>query len=125
MAAGNVAAGAMAVLSYFSILVLVPIFAGKKSRYASYHANQGFVLFLLLIAWNLLRGILSTVTVAIMALNKAWAAMTYVSTVSMVFGLIGTIFCVVLAIFGIINCCKGRMKELPIIGKIKILKKRI
>ena len=64
MAAGNVAEGAMAVLSYFSILVLVPIFAGKHSRYASYHANQGFTLFLLEIAWNLLIAIISGIFIA-------------------------------------------------------------
>ncbi|MBQ3610415.1 MAG: zinc ribbon domain-containing protein, partial [Bacteroidaceae bacterium] len=34
----------MALLSYFGILVLVPIFAAKHSPFVRYHANQGVVL---------------------------------------------------------------------------------
>ena len=42
---------ALAVLSYIGIFVLIPIFAGKNSPYARYHANQGLVLFLAEIIW--------------------------------------------------------------------------
>ena len=34
----------MAVLAYFGILVLIPIFAAKDSKFARFHANQGLVL---------------------------------------------------------------------------------
>ena len=34
----------MAILSYFGILVLIPIFAAKDDAFARYHANQGLVL---------------------------------------------------------------------------------
>ena len=124
VAAGNVAEGAMAVLSYFSILVLVPIFAGKHSRYASYHANQGFTLFLLEVAWNLLIAIISGIITAIATATGAWGALAVVGVFTAI-GSIGSALCLVLAIFGVINCCKGRMKELPVIGKIKILKNRV
>ena len=36
----------MAVLAYFGILVLIPIFAAKESKFARFHANQGLVLWL-------------------------------------------------------------------------------
>lgn len=124
VAAGNVAEGAMAVLSYFNLLVLVPIFAGKKSRFASYHANQGFTLFLLEIAWNLLIAIISGIVTAIATATGAWGALGVVSVLSAI-GSIGSSLCLVLAIFGVINCCKGRVKPLPVIGKITILKNRV
>ena len=34
----------MAILSYFGILVLVPILAAKESKFARFHANQGLIL---------------------------------------------------------------------------------
>ena len=34
----------MGILSYFGILVLIPIFAAKESPFARFHANQGLVL---------------------------------------------------------------------------------
>ena len=34
----------LAVLSYFSLLVILPIFLAKESKYARFHANQGLIL---------------------------------------------------------------------------------
>lgn len=92
----------MAVLAYLGILVLVPIFAAKESKFARYHANQGLVLALAEVAfaivYSILVGILSTL------LGLLWLGF------------------VVLAIIGIVNAVNGRMKPLPLIGKITILK---
>ena len=41
----------MAVLSYFSLLVLLPILCAKDSKYARFHANQGLMLLLVCRAW--------------------------------------------------------------------------
>ncbi|MBR0026821.1 MAG: hypothetical protein IJP37_06655, partial [Clostridia bacterium] len=62
--------------------------------------------------------------IAIAVTIGAWGYTTLASLLS-ILGAIGNILCAVLAIFGVINCCKGRMKELPVIGKIKILKNRV
>ena len=35
---------AMGILSYIGLLVLIPIFAAKDSKFARFHANQGLVL---------------------------------------------------------------------------------
>ena len=44
----------MAVLSYLSWLVLIPIFAAKDSPYARFHVNQGLILAITEIIWGVL-----------------------------------------------------------------------
>lgn len=102
----------MAILAYIGILVLIPIFAAKESKFARYHANQGLILCLAEIAYGIVYGILSSIILAI-----SWRLYFLVSIV----GLVGIVF-LVLAIIGIINAAGGKAKELPIIGKFKILK---
>jgi len=102
----------MAILAYFGPLVLIPIFAAKGSKYARFHSNQGLVLFLALIAYNIIEGILSSILLAI-----SWS-LYFLTTI---LGLVSIVFAV-LAIIGIINASKGKAKELPVIGKIKLLK---
>ena len=102
----------MSILAYFGPLVLIPIFAAKNSKFARYHSNQGLVLLLAAIAYGIVYGILSTIIYAI-----SWRLGFIVSII----GLVSILF-TVLAIIGIINAVNGRAKELPIIGKFKILK---
>lgn len=115
----------MAVLSYIGPLVLVPIFAAPKSKFARYHANQGLTLFLADLAYGIIQGILLEIFGAIFPF-RLYPNLTY--TRGPIYGLISTILGLawlaftVLAIIGIINAVKGKAKELPIIGKIKILK---
>ena len=88
----------MAVLAYFWILVLIPILARKDSPFARYHSNQGLIL---LICW-VISGLL----------GRIW-------------GLLGTItgiICFILFIIGIVNAANGRAKELPRVGKFRLLK---
>lgn len=89
----------MAVLAY--IIFLVPLIAAKDSPFAKFHTNQGLVLF---IGWI----ICGAVNVIPVLGQIAW--------------LIGSVILTVLSIIGIINAAKGEGKELPIIGKFKILK---
>ncbi len=103
---------AMAILAYFGPLVLIPIFAAKGSKYARYHSNQGLVLLLASIAYSIVYGILSSIILAI-----SWRLYFITSILSLV-----SIVFAVLCIIGIINAASGKAKELPLIGKIKILK---
>ena len=89
----------MAVLAY--ILFFIPLLAAKDSKFARFHTNQGLVLFL--------GGIIASVVAVIPVIG--WI-------VAPIAGLVIT----VLAIIGIINALNGRAKELPVIGKFKILK---
>lgn len=95
----------MAVLAYLGILFLVPLLAAKDSPFARFHANQGVLLFITNIAIYIIYFILLMVS----------------PMIGMIAGLlfIGTL---VLAILGIINAVKGEMKELPLIGKYRLIK---
>ncbi len=94
------------ILAYLGILLLVTIFAApKNSAYARFHANQGLVL--------LIADAICTVLGAMEGL------------LGILGGLVGGVLGVailVLAIMGIVSAAKGEMKELPLIGQIKILK---
>ena len=90
----------IALISYIGLLFIVPLVAAKDSKFARFHANQGLVLFIA----GIILGALNIIPI------------------------LGTIVCVigefvvfVLAIIGIINAAKGEAKELPLIGKFKIL----
>ena len=95
----------MAVLCYLSWLVLIPIFAARESAYARFHVNQGLVLAITEIIWGVFAGIVGK----------------YLWFLGLVLD-IGSLAFLVLSIIGIVNAAKGRAKELPIIGKIRILK---
>ena len=97
-----------AILAYIGILVLVPIFGAKNSRFARFHANNGLVLMIIEAITYFVLGILSSIPI-----------------VGLIFGVLiwlSSIFFTVIIIIGIINAARGQANELPIIGKIKILK---
>ena len=100
----------MAILAYFGILVLIPIFAAKESKFARFHANQGLILFIGCIAIYLVQSVL----LAILPFRIWWLISIIVSIVALV------IF--VLAIIGIVNAAQGKAKELPLVGSFKLLK---
>lgn len=103
---------AMGVLSYLGILVLIPIFAAKDSPFARYHANQGLILCIAAILYGVAYSILTAVILAI-----SWRLYFLVTII----GLAGIVFAV-LAVIGIVNAVNGRAKELPLIGRYKLLK---
>lgn len=84
----------MGILAYIWILFLVPLLAAPNSKFARFHANQGLILFIA----SIICGIIPVV------------------------GWILSIVLLVFAVLGIINAAQGKAKELPLIGKIKILK---
>ena len=89
----------MAVLAY--ILFFIPLLAAKDSKFARFHTNQGLVLFIL--------AIVSSVVAVIPIIGWIVSSIAAVAV---------TVF----AIIGILNALNGRAKELPIIGKFKLLK---
>jgi uncharacterized membrane protein len=102
----------MAVLAYLGILVIVPIIAAPKSKFARFHSNQGLVLLISWIIYAIVYSIISTIVLAI-----SWRLAFIVTIIGLV-----SILLVILAIIGIINAATGKAKELPVIGKIRILK---
>jgi uncharacterized membrane protein len=96
---------AMAIVGYIiPILFFIPLISdAKNSPFAKFHANQQLVLLI------------------------AWVVVNIVGTVIPILGWfiilpLGTIFLLVIMIIGIINAAKGKMKKLPAIGGIEILK---
>jgi len=114
---------AMGILAYFGILVFIPIFAAKNSKFARFHSNQGLTLFIISVGMFLFN---MGIEWATRSTTSVWGIA--VPTHNWVYSLwsviywIGLIFIFVLAIMGIVNATKGECKELPIIGKINSLK---
>ncbi|MDF2670575.1 MAG: hypothetical protein K0R67_2881 [Paenibacillus sp.] len=88
------------VLAY--IIFFIPLLAAKDSKFAMYHANQGLLLFLLYLALNIVLRVIPFIS---------WILLPFVG-----------LFCLVLAILGIVNAAKGEKKPLPLIGHLSILK---
>lgn len=103
----------LSLFAYLEILFLIPLLAAPNSPYARFHTNQGLVLLLASIICGVVVGIIDTI-------------LFFVPVVGWIIGslLIG-IFSLVIFIFiilGIVNAVTGKAKELPLIGKIRILK---
>ncbi|MDR1189164.1 MAG: hypothetical protein LBK95_17225 [Bifidobacteriaceae bacterium] len=107
-----------AVLAYFGLLVLIPIFAAKDSRFARFHANQGLIMLIVEVVYFILYGILTAVLLGSAITTGSLGAATLVTGLLGLLGLAITVF----AIIGIVNAAQGKFKELPLIGGIKILK---
>ena len=103
----------IAILSYLGILVLVPIFGAKGSKFARFHANQGLVLCITAVVYSIAYSILTGILIAV-----SWRLY---AAFSGIFGFVSLIFAV-WVILGIVNAIGGKAKELPVIGKFKILK---
>ena len=88
----------IAILAYFGILVLIPILARKDSPFARYHSNQGLIL--------LICGVIAAI------LRRIWWLL----------GTVGGLIVFILFIIGIVNAANGRAKELPVVGKFRLLK---
>jgi uncharacterized membrane protein len=113
----------MAILAY--IIFFIPLLAGahKTSPFAKYHANQGTVLFLTVLAWSIVYGILTAIVTAVLFnpatwYNGGWGVLGVITTILSLLWLIPT----VLAVIGIVNAATGKIKPLPVIGKFTIIK---
>lgn len=98
----------MAILAYLFLLVLVPLFAAKNSKFAQFHSGQGVILAAIELAGWLVFGLL--------------AIIPFVRWVFIALGSLVSLVCLVFAIVGIVNVVNGKAKELPIIGKFRIFK---
>ena len=102
----------ISLLCYFGLLFLIPYLTKPNSEFVKFHSNQGLVLLIACIAYSIVYGILSWILLAI-----SWRLYFITSII----GIVGIVF-LVLAIIGIINAANGRVKELPVIGKFRLLK---
>ena len=100
----------MGILSYLSILCLIPLFTKKDDDFVYFHAKQGLVLFGLEIVVYVISRIIVGVLIGSIV---GWGML---SIWSLIFNLIN-LGLLVLSILGIINVVQNKKKELPLIGK--------
>lgn len=102
----------LSLFSYLGILLLIPLLAAPKSKFARFHVNQGLVLFLAEIIWGVISGCVTMIIGGVPVVGTVFAVLTKLVSLAMS----------VLAILGIVNACTGKAKELPVIGSFKLLK---
>lgn len=93
----------------WGILFFLPLILYKNDEEAKFRANEGLVLLIVSIIGNAVLGILTAIGGA----------------VATVFGIITGVFnlgILILAIIGIINVINGDKKELPLLGKYKLIR---
>lgn len=103
-----------AILAYFGILVLVPIFAAKESKFARFHANQGLVLCIVEVVWYLISYFISLALIHSLSFGilALWTGISWLVNIGIL----------VFVIIGIVNAAQGSTKPMPLFGKFKILK---
>lgn len=93
----------------WGILFFLPLILYKNDEEAKFRANEGLVILIVSIIGNAVFGILTAIGGA----------------VATVFGIITGVFnlgILILAIIGIINVINGDKKELPLLGKYKLIR---
>lgn len=101
----------MAGLAY--ILFFLPLIVCKDSRFGRFHANQGLMLLILSIAGYIVISVITAILATI-----TWRLFGFISLLYSLFGL----FILVLALYGLVNGLNGKAKELPVIGRYRIIK---
>lgn len=106
---------ALAVLSYIPFMFFIPMIIKPTSGYLRYHGIQGLTMFLTFVD-------LEFVDVLLCAIANAAVPGAVGSYISIAVTLIANLCVLLLIAIGIANAVKGYARELPIIGKIKLLK---
>ena len=100
----------MAGLAY--LLFFIPLIACKDSKFGRFHANQGLLLLILSVLGYVVISIVTTILATI-----TWRLFAFISLLYSLYGL----FILALAIYGLVNGLNGKTKELPVIGKFRII----
>lgn len=117
----------MAVLSY--IIALIPYFAEKKNKFVRFHAVQGMNILIIAVAWAILGAIINAIVNAIFCSTGYgywYSSCLYTYGIEDVVSLIVSLVSLgigVIDIVGLVYAATGKAKEVPILGKIKIIKK--
>ena len=96
------------------IIFFIPLLTGahKTSEFVKYHTNQGTLLFIAAMGWNIVCEIVKRILRVIPIIGGTLA--TILSLVSFVY--------LALFIIGILNAKNGKMAPLPVIGGFTVIK---
>ncbi|MBR2878917.1 MAG: hypothetical protein IKB92_07440 [Clostridia bacterium] len=98
-------------IAYLGILFFVPLLIRPKSAFAKYHANQGLVL------------LLTTITAyAVIFLTGLLFNLVGLWIFTMCLFFVYNLFMIALIIIGAYNASSGYAKELPLVGRFRIIK---
>lgn len=113
----------ISLFSYMSWLVLVPLIGrAHSSKFARFHANQGLVLAIVSTGWAVAYGITTAIIGALFRLaGLAIVGKILLFPLGVVNWVVGAVL-FALMVNGIVNVACRTARELPIIGKINILK---
>ena len=100
----------MAILAYFGILFFIPLVAAPQSRYGRFHANQGLLLLIVMVVLE--------IAAVIIGIIIPW----YMYWLQAIVTFILWLPTIALFIIGLMNAINGKAKDLPVIGKDKIIK---
>lgn len=96
---------------YIPILFFLPLVVCPNSRFGRFHANQSLALFLVGVVCSIALGVVHLVTVFLPPVGVV------VWIVRQLFGVAVLLF----VILGAVNTANGKAKELPIVGKAKMI----
>lgn len=88
--------------AFAMLLFFLPLVACPESKFGRFYANQGLILFILSIGGSIILSIIPFI---------GWVLLPLYS-----------IAILVLAVLGLINGLNGKAKELPLIGKFRLIK---
>jgi len=94
------------ILSYIGIFFILTFIICRNSKFGRFHTNQGLVLFLSELVLSVAAGF-----------GKILTFNLFSGIVSAVISIVSLFYLVV----GIMNAVNGRAKELPVIGKIRLI----
>lgn len=110
----------LALVSYLGYFFFIPMIVKPQSRYLRFHGNQGLTLLLTEIVLGIVHAILCGLFGLFSLVGVAGAIIGGIFIVLFSIAIWGAIL--VWAILGIYNAVTGKAKELPLIGRIRILK---
>ncbi len=96
------------VLAYIPPLFLIGFLTSKNDEFIMFHVNQGLTLTLAAFVIGIASGIISAIPI--------------IGFIGYITGSLIGLATTVLAIMGIINVVNNQMKELPVIGQIRLIK---
>lgn len=91
----------LALLCYFNIFIIIPLYARPKSRWIRFHANQAIIIFLSYVICGFL---------------------FIIPLIGWILGIILGLINIICVILGIVNVCTGKANRLPFIGKYNIIR---
>ncbi len=105
---------ALAILSYFPLLWIIPLKAKKDSVFVQFHSRQGGVLFFL---WLLVLIVVFILAIALQSLGSL------ASTIIFGIGALATLLYALLGLIGVFKVALGERYRMPVVADVALMLK--